>query len=70
MDHLLRRLVRLGVDRGVTEHTAWFGIALAAYFLRRARRRDHQPVASVPISKGESLLVRLSDPSTGPPINA
>ncbi len=62
MDMILRRLVRLGVDRGLSGDAVWLGLALAAYLFRRSRRRPSSTVASVPIAAGETLLVRLSAP--------
>lgn len=65
MDLILRRIQRLGVDRGLSENTVWLGLALAAYLYRRARRPSPGTVASVPIAAGETLLVRLRAPGDG-----
>ncbi len=62
MDALLRRLARAGLRHGMAgEHWAWFVLALAAFALRRARRSG-EDVVTVPLRRGERLLVSLSDP--------
>lgn len=68
MDYLLRRLSRAGFRRGMAgEHWAWLALALAAFVLRRARRRDDD-IVSLPIRRGERYVVSLSDP--GAPASA
>jgi MYXO-CTERM domain-containing protein len=44
------------------EHWAWLVLALAAFVLRRARRKEDESILSVPIRPGERYLVSLSEP--------
>jgi hypothetical protein len=64
VEALLRRLVRLGIDRGVGGNGAtWFALAATAYLMRRARQRSRAVVTSMPISPGQRIEVRLWDPA-------
>lgn len=67
MDLLLRRLMRSAARRGMRgEHWAWFVIALAAFVLRRARRRDDPLVLSRRLAPGDRLLLSVRSPNSEP----
>ncbi len=68
VDALLRRLIRLGTDRGLAgEGGLWFALAASTWLMRRARRRRTGIVSRVPIEVGDRLVISLRGPAPGDP---
>lgn len=65
MDALLRRLIRIGLRRGLSgEHWAWLLLAGAAFLFRRTRREEG-PATTLELAPGERYLVHLVDSGEG-----
>jgi len=47
------------------DHWAWFALAVAAFVLRRARRRPGAVILSAPMEVGDRYVVTLLDPDGG-----
>jgi hypothetical protein len=61
IDSLLRWLTRSGMRRAMSgEHWAWFAVGGAAFFLRRARRRDHG-AARIHLRSGDRYVIEVHD---------
>jgi hypothetical protein len=68
VDALLRRLIRLGTDRGLAgQGGMWFALAASTWLMRRARRRRFGVVSRVPIKAGDRLVISLRSPAPGDP---
>lgn len=65
IDSLLRWLTRSGMRRAMSgEHWAWFVVGGAAFFLRRARRRDDR-AAQIHLRSGDRYVIEVHDGAGG-----
>ena len=62
MDRLLDRLVSRGLRRGVAGEPLWLALGVAAWLVRRSRRRGPDVVWSGKVSAGERLVITARDP--------
>jgi len=66
VDLLLRRIMRLANSRALSgDDLAWFGVAAAAWFFLRIRRRAGGSVISVPMHPGDRIMVSVRDQLAG-----
>lgn len=66
MDRLLSFVVTRGFRRGFAGEPAWLVLGLAAWLVRRARRRGPEVVWSGRLQAGERLVLTSWVPQEGP----